>query len=125
MEIFYMVKLGVYFVLGIWFSIYWITLGSYIETESYWDILFIMSWVCIWQLVITSPFLMEYFKMNKLLVNYPLKNNTVFLGIIAHSAMIGKPIAYLKTGVIIGEQYVEGHWERRKTEYWARRMIWC
>lgn len=61
----------------------------------------------------------------KFLEDYPLKNNVVFLGRIADSAMIGKPIAYLKTGVVIREQYPEGHWERVKTEYWARRMVWC
>jgi len=55
-----------------------------------------------------------------------LKNSVIFLGLCAHSAMIGKPVAYMKTGVSIAkEQYPEGHWERVKTEYWARRMIWC
>lgn len=63
--------------------------------------------------------------MNQLLKEYPLKRSTIFLGRTADSAMIGKPITYLKTEVVISEQYPEGHWERVKTEYWARRMIWC
>ena len=58
--------------------------------------------------------------------NYPLKNNQIFLERCIHSAMIGKPVSYMKDGTHIGkEQYPEGNWERYKTEYWARRMIWC
>jgi len=64
--------------------------------------------------------------MSDMLKDYPLKNNVIFLERCAHSAMIGKPVAYTKTGVSIAkEQYPVGHWERVKTEYWARRMIWC
>ncbi len=61
-----------------------------------------------------------------LLERYPLKGNSVFLGRVAHSAMIGRPVAYLDEKVHVSvNQYPEGHWERVKTEYWARRLIWC
>lgn len=62
----------------------------------------------------------------RLLEDYPMKRSTIFMERIAHSAMIDKPVAYMKTGVTISEtQFPKDHWERVKAEYWARRMIWC
>jgi len=61
---------------------------------------------------------------NQLIVEYPLRNNTVWLGRVYHSAMIGRPVAYINGEEVISECY-SCQWEKDKTEYYARRAVWC